>query len=180
MSEAVTTRYARALFEVAKERSRIDEIEEDLQSVVEAFSDDKIRRVLMNPRLDTQEKKALIDSFAHEVTSEVANFLKVLIDRHREDELAEIAEEYTAISDEARGIVEATVTTAVRMSEAERRLIKEQLGKSLNKEVRIEERVDRDVLGGVLVRVGNRVYDGTVAGKLSRFKQHLMSSQLGR
>lgn len=175
MSESVAIRYARALFEVAQERKKIDEVEEDLQSVVEAFQDDQIRKVFTNPRLETHEKKAIIDSIAQAVTNEVVNFLKVLIDRHREAELTEIVKAYTTIANEVRGIVHATVTTAVPMSEEERRILIDQLGKSLHKEVHIDEKVDRDVIGGVLVRVGNRVYDGTVASKLARFRQQLIS-----
>ncbi|HET7616683.1 MAG TPA: F0F1 ATP synthase subunit delta, partial [Bacillales bacterium] len=164
MSEAVTKRYARALFEVAEEHGKIDQVEEDLNAVVQAFKDEKAEKVFLNPRLDAEEKKKLIETFAQAVTSEVANFLKVLVDHHRGNQLAEIAREYTKAANEARGIVSATVTTAVPLSDEERKQLAEQFGKAIDKKIQLEEKVDREIIGGVLIRVGNRVYDGTVAG----------------
>ncbi|HEX7065637.1 MAG TPA: F0F1 ATP synthase subunit delta [Bacillales bacterium] len=173
MSEAVTKRYARALFEVAEEHGKIDQVEEDLNAVVQAFKDEKAEKVFLNPRLDAEAKKKLVETFAGTVTSEVANFLKVLVDQHRENELADMAKEYSAAANEARGIVKATVTTAVPLSDEEKKRLAEQFGKAIDKKIQLEEKVDREIIGGVLIRIGNRVYDGTVAGKLSRFKQNL-------
>ncbi|HET7615906.1 MAG TPA: F0F1 ATP synthase subunit delta [Bacillales bacterium] len=173
MSEAVTKRYARALFEIADEHGKIEEIDEDLQAVLQAFQDEGAGKLFMHPRLDAEEKKKIIDAFASKVTSEVSNFLKVLVDRHREEELAGIIKQYEAMANEARGIIDAVVTTAMPLTDNEKKKLADQFGEALNKQIRIQERIDPEIIGGMMIRIGNRVYDGTVAGKLSRFKQSL-------
>ncbi|HET7521801.1 MAG TPA: F0F1 ATP synthase subunit delta [Bacillales bacterium] len=173
MSEGVAKRYADALYEVAEERGKIEEIENGLASVAEAFREEEIARLWLNPSLDAQRKKELIDSFSGSVNRELVNLLKVVVDNHREHQLQHIAKAYTKIANEARGIVDATVTTAVPLSDEDKEQLAKQFGNALNKKIRIDAKVDRDVIGGVLIRIGNRVYDGSIAGKLSRFKQRL-------
>ncbi|HET7627009.1 MAG TPA: F0F1 ATP synthase subunit delta [Bacillales bacterium] len=173
MSDAVTKRYARALFEIAEEHGKVKAIDEDLRAVLEAFQDKDAGKIFMHPRLDAEEKKKLIDAFAGKVESEVANFLKVLVDGHREMELPGIVKAFEKMANEAQGIVDAVVTTALPLTKKEKKQLADKFGAALNKEIRIEERVDREVIGGMMVRIGNRVYDGTVAGKLARFKQSL-------
>lgn len=173
MSQEVTSRYAEALFEVAEEHKRIDNIEEDLEAVVQAFQEEGAEKLFMNPRLDAEEKKKLIQTLSGKITDEVLNFLKVLVDHHREEEIAGILKAYKAIANDHRGIVEAQVTTAAPLTDDEKQKLAEQFGKALNKKVQLDEKVDPGLIGGILIRVGDRVYDGTVAGKLSRFKQSL-------
>ncbi|HET7580233.1 MAG TPA: F0F1 ATP synthase subunit delta [Bacillales bacterium] len=173
MSASVTSRYAEALFEVAEEHGKLDEIEEQLQAVVQAFHDEGVVKGFLNPRFDSEEKKNWINALSGTVEDQVVNFLKVLVDHHREELLADILKGYTAIVNEKRGVVEATVTTAAPLADAEKQKLTERFGKVLNKTVRLNEKVDRNLIGGILIRVGDRVYDGTVAGKLSRFKRSL-------
>ncbi|HET7658112.1 MAG TPA: F0F1 ATP synthase subunit delta [Bacillales bacterium] len=173
MSEAAAVRYARALFEVAQEHGNVDGIEADLRDVLQAFQDEGAHRVFLNPRLDAEERKKLIEVFADKVTEEVSNFLKVLVDHHREEELADILNHYTALANEERGVVKAVVTTAFPLTEDEKSKLADQFGKAIDKTVEFEERIDRDIIGGIMIRVGDRIYDGTVSGKLSRFKQNL-------
>lgn len=177
MSEAAK-RYAHALFEVASERQLMDDIEDDLTAVLQVFKDEKIDEMFLNPRMDTQSKKALIDSFAAKVTDETGNLLKLLVDRGRETELADITQQYIAAANEARGIAEATITTAVSLTDEEKQQMAEQFGQAIDKQLRLHTEVDSDVVGGVLVRIGNRVYDGSIAGKLERFRQRSKQSQV--
>jgi len=177
MSEAAASRYAEALLEVASEHGKLDEIEEDLQAVVEAFRDEGAEKLFMNPRLDSEEKKKMIEVLSGTVAHEVLNFLNVVIDHHREAELADILKEYTSKANKERGIVEAFVTTVAPLTDEEKVALKERFGQALNKTVQLKEKVDRNVVGGILIRIGDRVYDGTIAGKLSRFKQSLAQAR---
>lgn len=174
----VAKRYARALFEVAEAHGHVDEIEDDLTSVVSVFEKEGYHSLFQNPRMKIEEKQALIDSFSTAVSAETTNLLKLLTDRSREKELEEIAREYVAIANEARNIADATVTTAVPLTDEEKQQLAKQFGEALNKTLRMNTQVDADVVGGVLLRIGNRVYDGSIAGKLSRFKQRLTQSQV--
>lgn len=174
MSETIGKRYAQALFAVAEKGGNIDEIENELLAVAEAFRDEDIEKFFLNPSLETSKKKAIVEALSGSVSHEVGNLLKVMIDNHREGDLQDIAKSFTEIANEARGIVDATVTTAAPLQEEEKRQLAEQFGNVLNKTLRIDEKVDSALIGGVLVRIGNRVYDGSIAGKLTRFKQRLM------
>lgn len=177
MSEAAASRYAKALFEVASEHGKLDEIEEELSAVVDAFRDVGAEKLFLNPVLDSEEKKKLIEVLSGTVTDEMLSFLKVLIDHHREAELKDILKAYTAKANKKRGIVEALATTAAPLTDEEKAALKERFGQVLNKTVHLEEKVDRNVVGGILIRIGDRVYDGTVAGKLSRLKRSLIQAR---
>ncbi|MBM7645363.1 F-type H+-transporting ATPase subunit delta [Scopulibacillus daqui] len=175
MSEAVAERYARALFEVAKERETVDAVEEQCQLVGTTINQHReLKSVLSHPQIDSKDKKAIIEQvFKKEVNEEVVNLLKVLIDHHREGIFNDVVDEFTAMANQHRGIVEVVVTTATPLKEKEKEKLAETLGQTLNKKLRIKTKVDPDVIGGLLVRIGNRLYDGTMAGKLARFKQEL-------
>lgn len=179
MSEAVAKRYAGALFEVAKGRGSIDQVEKDLQtvsSVVSGHQDLKV--VLSHPQIGREDKKALLENiFKSEVSQEVLNLLKVLVDRSREDILNDLKEQYTAIANEHRGIIDMTVTTANPLTEEEEQKLADAFSRHLNKQLRIHSKVDPKVIGGVLVKIGNRLYDGTLAGKLNRFSKELKASR---
>ncbi|GAB7387896.1 F0F1 ATP synthase subunit delta [Bacillaceae bacterium] len=180
MSGAVAKRYARALFEVANEGGIIDAVESDLALIRKTLEENgDWRKLVMHPHIAKEEKKRLVEKlFGESLTQEVKNFLKLLIDRRREKLLPQMTAEYVRLANEARGIVEAKVTTAKAISEAEKEQLAERFGKLLNKKLRVETAVDPGLLGGVVVRIGDRLYDGSVAGKLSRFAQHVKQSQV--
>ncbi|WEG13111.1 F0F1 ATP synthase subunit delta [Pullulanibacillus sp. KACC 23026] len=179
MSEVIAKRYAQALFDVAKERSTVDAVEEQLQVIQQTVKESKDLNTMLNhPRIKGEDKKAVLEQiFKDEVNAEVLNLLKVLVDRGRESLLNDLSESYTAIANEARGIVDMYVTTAEPLSQEDEDKLSKSFGNVLNKQLRIHSKVDAGVIGGVLVRIGNRVYDGTLAGKLTRFHQEMKASR---
>ncbi|MDE1399021.1 ATP synthase F1 subunit delta, partial [Bacillus licheniformis] len=84
----------------------------------------------------------------------------------------------TELSNEARGIADATVTTAKPLTEAEVQKIAEQFGQKLNKKLRVTTKVDPSIIGGMIVRIGDRLYDGSIKGKLARFTQQIKQAQV--
>ena len=179
MSEVIAKRYADALFAVARERQTIDQVEEQLILVKNIIHDHKdLKRVLQNPRINKDDKKAILEKiFSKEVNQEVVNVLKILVDNNRESLVADLQEAFTTIANEYRGIVDVTVTTASPLNKNDEQKIAEAFGKLYNKKLRIQSQVDPKVIGGVLVRVGNRLYDGTLLGKLSRFSQEMKAGR---
>ncbi|MFC7391857.1 F0F1 ATP synthase subunit delta [Scopulibacillus cellulosilyticus] len=175
MSEAVAERYARALFEVAKERETIDAVEEQCQLIGSTINQHReLKSVISHPQINFEDKKAIIEKvFKKDINQEVMNLLKVLIDHRREGIFDEIVDEYTTMANHYRGIVDVVVTTAKPLKEKEKNKLATELGQTLNKKLRIKTKVDPEVIGGILVRIGNRMYDGTMAGKLARFQQEL-------
>ena len=179
MSEAVAKRYAGALFEIVEARGTVDKVEAELETVSTAVANvDDLRKVLNHPQISKEDKKALLEKiFKDEVSAEVLNLLKVIVDHGREPILPDLKNEFTAIADEARGIVEMTVTTASPLAEEDETKLADAFSSHLGKKLRIRTKVDPSVIGGVLVKIGNRLYDGTLAGKLDRFSKELKASR---
>jgi F-type H+-transporting ATPase subunit delta len=180
MSEAVAKRYASALFEVVQEKGlSIDKVETELQTVNQIVAGHKDLKVVLNhPQIGREDKKALLEGiFKNEVSQEVLNLLKVLVDGGREGVLEDLKEQYIAIANEHRGIVDMTVTTASPLTKEDEEKLAAAFSRHLNKQLRIHAKVDPKVIGGVLVKIGNRLYDGTLAGKLDRFSKELKASR---
>lgn len=179
MSEAAAKRYAEALFDVVQSRGTVDQTERDLETVHQALLEsDDLRKVLTHPRVSKEKKKALLATiFKEDVSQEVLNLLKVIVDRGREAIFVGLKGAFTAIADEARGIVEMTVTTAQPLTKEEEDKLVHAVSSHLGKQLRVRAQVDPNVIGGVLIKIGNRLYDGTLAGKLNRFSQALKASR---
>ncbi|MFD2616232.1 F0F1 ATP synthase subunit delta [Terrilactibacillus laevilacticus] len=175
MSEVVSKRYASALFEVAKEHGKVDDFENDLILVnTTIVENDELNKVLNHPQIDIDDKKALIASiFNDTISQEVINLLYVLIDRDRENIVTDIREAYQVLADKERGILDVTVTTAKPLDEKGQHALSKKLGKAVNKKLRMHTKVDDSLIGGLLLRVGDKLYDGTIAGKLARFRQEI-------
>lgn len=175
MSAGVAKRYARALYEVAKERGLIDRIETEVNSVVAAVGQNaELEKLLMHPHIAAGVKKELVtDLFQAHLAEETLNFLYILIENGRESDLAAVAYSYIQLANEERGIADAVVTTAKALSAEEQTEIAEKFGKVLNKKLRIQTVVDPSILGGVIVKIGDRLYDGSIKSKLEHFSHQL-------
>ncbi|WP_019121082.1 F0F1 ATP synthase subunit delta [Brevibacillus massiliensis] len=168
---AVAKRYARALFEVAKERGLIDQVETELKSIVDAVrQNEDLTKILMHPHISVGAKKELISQlFEAHVAEVTSNFLAVLIDNGRESDLENIANAYVKLANEERGIADALLTSAKPLSSEEQAEIAERFGKLLNKRLRFETVVDPAILGGIVIKIGDRLYDGSIRSKLEHF-----------
>lgn len=181
MSQIIANRYAKALFEVAEERGAVDSIEAQLTSVSQTVSENEdFRRVLLHPQVSRESKKELVDKiFANDTGSEVLNLLKLLIDRKRETIIDDVLEAYTHLADVKRGILDVTVTTAAPLNGEEEQSLADRLSEALGKQLRMHVKVRKEIIGGILLRIGDRVYDGTIARKLAGFKQEIKVGKQG-
>jgi F-type H+-transporting ATPase subunit delta len=175
MSAGVAKRYARALFEVAKERGMIDKIEAELNDIVSAINGNaELNKIMLHPHISAEAKKELAKELFHaHITAETQNFLDILIENGRESDLTGIASAYVKLANEERGIADAIVTTAKPLSEAEQAELAEKFGKLINKQLRIQTVIDPSILGGVVVKIGDRLYDGSIKSKLEHFAHQL-------
>lgn len=171
MSGGVAKRYARALYEVAKERNLVEQIETELSSVVEAVKQNAdLEKLLMHPHISPTAKRELVDDlFRAHLAQETMNFLYIMIENARESDLESIAYSYTQLANEDRGVVDAVVTTAKPLSAEEQAEIADKFGGMLGKKLRLTPVVDPAILGGVIVKIGDRLYDGSVKSKLAHF-----------
>jgi F-type H+-transporting ATPase subunit delta len=173
----VAKRYALALLQIAKEQQLLDVFEEELRVVKEVVQyNPELKAVLNSSKLSIETKKDIVKAAFTSVNVNVLNTLLILIDRHREDQIVNVANEFLALSNEEKGIAEADVYSTRVLTEEERAAISavfaEKIGK---KSLKIENIVDSNLLGGIKLRIGNRIYDGSLRGKLERLERKLLS-----
>lgn len=177
---AVAKRYAQALYEVASEQQAIDKTEAELVQITDVINQsEELNMLLTHPKVTAQEKKEIINElFGGKASETTLNFLNLLFERGREEELHNIAKHFTDLSNEARGYAEATVITAKPLTEDELQKVAEQFGQKVNKKLRVTTKVDPSIVGGIIVRIGDRLYDGSIKGKLARFTQQIKQAQV--
>lgn len=173
--ESGARRYARAIFELALEHSQpLEAWLSDLQAIDAALSDPAVQPTLASPRLSFDQKRELIDRALTGTDPMRRSFVYLLVERGRLELLPRVVREFRAMMLEHEGIAEATVTTAVPIDDAEAERIGALLGRLVNKKVIVQREVDPSIIGGVVARVGDRLINGSVAGRLAALRQQLV------
>lgn len=174
---AVSSRYARALVEVVLEQ-RIDAnvAREQLNAIAEAVRESAdLRRVWESPAIPAEQKRAVLDGIVGQISAfkAIRNFIAVIIDHRRIPMLDHIARQFAVELDAQLGFVEAEVSSARELSQEEKRELESQVKRLTSKTVRARYVSDPGLLGGVMVRVGSTIYDGSVRGQLEKMKEQL-------
>ncbi len=174
-AEKLGKTYAQALIGAAKEASVADQVIEQLGRLVDEYLDGspELAAVFGSPRIDVEEKVRVIDKiFADEFHAVLVKFLKVMARRGRLGYVRAVRQAAENIHDEMLGRILATVQTAVPLDDASRGQIIDRLSGVLNKEVRLRESVDSNLIGGIVIRVGDQVFDSSVANRLDKMARH--------
>ncbi|MDA8353764.1 MAG: F0F1 ATP synthase subunit delta [Firmicutes bacterium] len=176
----VAKRYARALFDASQERDVLDQVQREWHGIVRAWSgSEQLQNWVEHPRVTTDDKKQVFNQIFPNLSDLTRNLLHLLLERNREEVIEEIGEEYKRLVYDAKGIAEAEVITAVPLSEEEEKELIAVFQKKIGKTLVISNRVDSDILGGLIVRIGDRLYDGSLTNKLKRFRKQLNASRVG-
>ncbi len=164
--------YAKALLGFGKENGSIDQLVDQLGGVVGAINElPKFKAALESPRVSDEQKSVMIDkAFGGKVEKDLVNFLKVVASKGRLDCLNSILGSARNLHDEMAGRVQATVTTAQEIDDSVRNKVAEKLSAVLGKTVTITSSVDPGIIGGMVVRIGDTVFDGSVVNQLSQVK----------
>lgn len=181
----IARNYAETLFALAQRNggdATVDEYGVAIEDVAALLTQEpRIREFLETPRIDTDSKKrAIRGSFAGRVPDLFLRFLLVVIEKRRGATLCEVAAAYREIVDEARGRVRARVTLAREADPALQLEIRNSLERMFGKTVLPEFEVDRSLVGGVVVRVGDRVLDGSVRNRAVELRRRLLATDLPR
>lgn len=174
----VASRYAAALFGIAKRDEVIDAVSQDV-ALIERFLADmpNLRVVLLQPLLSQPKKlKIVADAFDDRITAISLNFLKLLIRKRREGLIDECIREYRALVAAHNNIVDASAHSAVPLTPAQIDLLTQNLEKRLGKTVHLTAEVDSTMLGGLVVRIGDMIIDGGIHGRLRRLEEHLLGA----
>jgi ATP synthase F1 delta subunit len=175
--EAIAEVYARSLFEVAKEHDVLDRVHDELGQFAEALSDDRTLQVfLFSPYFSSEEKRQGVRKIVSDADERFENFLELLAERHRMPALFRIKREFDALWADERKLLPVTVTSAVELDEGLAEDIAKRIQEQTGRTVELSSKVDPDVLGGLMVRVGNMVLDDTVRNKLERLRKQVAKS----
>lgn len=171
----VVRRYAAALFRAAQRTGMIDAVESDLGLVSYVFETspglwDAIRSPVVGSDKKHQVLREVLDGKVQPIT---LDYLGLLVDKRREEAVVQTQEEYVALANEARGLVEADVTTAVDLDPGDEARLRDKLGRLTGKQVRLRKTVEPEIMGGVIVKIGDRVIDGSIRGRLAALKEKL-------
>ena len=161
-------RYARAIFSLAEEQGTLDQTADELQVIGAIASDPQIAAALANPLLSATARRDLARTITDNLKASATtrNFVSLLADHRRLDQLVGIAREFTRILDIQRHRVRATITSATPLSDAQRQAVVAAFERKLGRSVLAETHVDPQLLGGVVVDVEGTVYDGSVRTNL--------------
>lgn len=176
-SETVARNYAEALFELGERTGQTERYAELIDAVAAAIeTTPEVQGVLMSPRVPKAEKSRLLaGALRDSAPREFVLFLQAVVKRGRQQLLREIATEYLALLDIKLNRIRAGITLARPADEALRRSIQESLSRQLGKEVIASFSVDPEILGGAVVRVGERIHDGSVRRRMTKLRRQLLA-----
>ncbi|MBH5320565.1 F0F1 ATP synthase subunit delta [Paenibacillus sp. GSMTC-2017] len=176
----VAKRYAKALFELASAAGKVSEVEDQLKLIADALKqDEETVKFLSLPTVAPEGKIALLKAvFGDNVSELVYNTLHVLVTRRRQSIIGDVYEAYTKIAGEALGQAHATVYSAKELTDQELADVSAQFGSITGKKIIAQQIVEPALLGGLQVRIGDRLYDGSLSGKLDRLQKSLNSKAL--
>jgi len=166
-------RYAEAAFDVARKTGSLDDWEEQLAAVAAILADPSLSRAFTSPVVPGDRKEELILGAFPEMEATVRNFLVLLVRQDRLDLLPDIVATFRAMLNDHRGIQVVEITTAEPLGQVDRDHVAAQLAQHLGQQVTIETRVDPTIIGGLVARVGDKVLDGSVRGRLDRLRAAL-------
>ena len=169
--------YARALFEAADEADRVDAVASDLAAIAGAMDEvPELRAFLRNPQIDPAGKAEVLEQLTREADELVGNFVRLVAEKGRAGELPEISAELDALVAQAQNRLTVELTTAHELSNAEAKSIVQQIEQASGRTVEATRRVDPSLIGGIVLRIGSHLADGSVRGRLERLRQELATA----
>ena len=174
--KSASLQYANALADVALQQGAAEPVLKQLSDFASAYAESaELRNFLASPAVTVNEKHAVAEKIAARIggSKTLRNFLFLLIDHRRTHMLSEIAGTFQTVIRERQGIAEAQVVSAVEMNDAQKKVLAQSLEKKTGKKIEAKFAVDKWLLGGVVVRIGDTVYDGSVRHRLNEMKAAL-------
>jgi len=177
--DTAARRYAEAAFDIAVRDGTVEVWRRELDLAASVAADERIGEALANPAIPLDRRLEVASSvFATSLSSPVLNLIRLTIQRGRFDQLTRIAAEFRRLDNLRRNITHATATSAAPLTPAETRALTQRLEGSTGGRIELEVQVDPSLLGGLVVRVGDRLIDGSVRGRLERLRNQLVSGAL--
>ncbi len=176
ITNAIARRYAKALVQLGSEEKGVDKFQAELTGVEALLaSSAELRRVLANPAYGIEAKREILKDLLAKlsVSQTVSNFVYLLLDKNRLDQLSQIVASYGVFADELSGVVRPILTTAFPLEAKQVDGIKQSLEKATGKKVVLKVEQDPTLIGGVVTKIGDKVFDGSVKTQLTMIKDIL-------
>lgn len=169
--------YARSLFEVAEEQGKVDLLREQLGQFADALEENRELAVFFfSPYFSTAEKQQALSGLLDGADEAFMGFLKLLIENHRMPVIFRVRREYERLWAEANKVLPVQVTSAIALDEATTESIGSSIGESTGRHVELSAEVDPDILGGIVVRVGNSILDASIRSRLEQLRKQVASA----
>jgi F-type H+-transporting ATPase subunit delta len=166
--------YARSLFEVAREQGKLDIVREQLAQFADALQGNRELAVFFfSPYFSTTEKQDGLGRLLDGADPIFLNFLKLLIENHRMPVIFRLRHEYERLWDEENKTLPVQITSAIALDEQTTASLGKQIGERAGRKVTLSTRVDPDILGGIIVRVGNSILDASIRNRLEQLRRHV-------
>jgi F-type H+-transporting ATPase subunit delta len=172
--EEIAVVYARSLFEVAQDQDKLDVVRDQLGAFADALSETRELQVFFfSPYFSTQEKEDGLERAVTDADPVVLNFLKLLIEKHRMPVLFRIRANYDALWEEENKLLPVQITSAVELDKEIVSQLGDRIAEQTDRKVDISADVDPEILGGIVVRVGNSVLDASVRNRLEQLRRQV-------
>lgn len=173
----VASRYAKSLIDLASEQGNLDAVKSDMEQIAAVIkASTELQAVLSNPIIKTDKKQSILNSlFGGKVRPEILAFFDIMVRKGRSNILYATALEFVREYNEIKGIVKAEVTSAAPLSAANIEALKTIIGQQINAQIVLTNKVDASLIGGFIVKVGDRQIDATLAGKLNKLERYLIN-----
>jgi F-type H+-transporting ATPase subunit delta len=170
--EEIARVYARSLFEVAQEHSRLDEVREQLGQFADALHDNRELQVFFfSPYFSTEEKKEGLGKLLDGADEAVLNFLELLVEKHRTPAIFRIRTAFETLWEHENKLLPVEITSAIELDDEIARRIGDQIGEQTGQRVELTKTVDPDIIGGLVLRVGNSILDASIRNRLDNLRK---------
>jgi ATP synthase F1 delta subunit len=172
--EEIAAVYARSLFEVASEQDKLDDVREQLGAFTDALAETRDLQVFFfSPYFSTAEKEEGLERVVTDADPVILNFLELLIEKHRMPVLFRIRAAYDALWEEENRLLPVHITSAVELDSSTVKQLGDRIAEQTDRKVDVSANVDPDILGGIVVRVGNSVLDASVRNRLEQLRRQV-------
>ena len=166
--------YARSLFEVALEQGKLDVLREQLGQFADALNDNRELAVFFfSPYFSTTEKQDALRGVLDGADPSFLNFLSLLIENHRMPVIFRVRQQYERLWEEENRMLPVEITSAVALDEKTTEELGRTIGERAGRRVTLSSRVDPDILGGIILRVGNSILDASIRNRLEQLRRHV-------
>lgn len=181
MAKLISKTYGDALFELATEENKVDELFDEIQQLKKILKEnDEFGRLMEHPKIIKEEKLTVLNNvFKGKISDELLGFMTIVISKDRYQEMDEILEYFIMEVKKYKGIGVATVTTAVQLRDEQRAKIERRLLDTTNyKSMEMHYKQDAALIGGMVIRIGDRVVDSSISTKLNELQKDLLRVQI--